>query len=76
MFNVSSVNFEELKLDLQIICKERELSEEDSLAALIKRLDAYAQRPDLPGRLEHYLSRRSYQKALAWINDPELPHQV
>ncbi|MEM8867058.1 MAG: hypothetical protein AAGC73_02210 [Verrucomicrobiota bacterium] len=46
------------------------------MLALIGRLDAYPKESKLPERSEHYLTKRSYIKALAWIDNPELPHEV
>lgn len=43
---------------------------------VLVNLDAAAKQPDLHERLEHYLSKRSYVKALEWIDNPDLPHQV
>lgn len=43
---------------------------------VLARLDAASKDPGLPERLEHYLSKRSYVKALEWLDNPDLPHQV
>lgn len=47
-------------------------------AEALATLDAFlaARRESLPGDLRHYLERRSYQKALAWLRSSgSLPHQ-
>jgi hypothetical protein len=51
------------------------LSDGETLADVLMRLDRQVASQALPGRLEHYLSKRSYQKALDWLNNPEAPHQ-
>jgi hypothetical protein len=65
---------EALKSDLKCITQARSLAEGDTLVAVLGRLDAFAKQTDLPNRLEHYLLQRSYVKALAWLDDPEMPH--
>ncbi|MDX2226666.1 MAG: hypothetical protein SFY92_06235 [Verrucomicrobiae bacterium] len=32
--------------------------------------------PQMPPQLAHYLDRRSYEKALAFLKNPSLPHQA
>jgi hypothetical protein len=64
-----------LRLDLEYITVTRPLPEGDSLVAVLARLDAYAQTPGLPDRLLHYLSKRSYAKALHWLDHPDTPHR-
>lgn len=64
----------QLKLDLEYITQARELPEGESLRTVLARLDAYAQAPDLHDRLEHYLTKRSYAKALIWLDNPDSPH--
>ena len=63
-----------LKLDLEYITQARDLPEEESLRAVLARLDACAQTPNLHDRLEHYLTKRSYAKALIWLDNPDSPH--
>lgn len=43
---------------------------------VLARLDGFAAQPDLPERLEHYVSKRSYVKALEWLDNPDTPHRV
>lgn len=38
-------------------------------------LDQLARDETLPGDLAHYLSRRSYVKALEWLDHPDMPHR-
>ena len=65
-----------LRLDLERITQKRPLEGGESLVDVLARLDQFAGNPSIPGRLEHYLSKRSYAKALAWLDDPEQPHQM
>ncbi len=65
-----------LRLDLERITQKRALKEGESLVDVLKRLDELARTSAIPDRLEHYLSKRSYEKALAWLDDPDQPHQI
>lgn len=66
----------QIRADLECIVGKRAINEDEVMTDVLGRLDAQAQTSDLPERLQHYLSKRSYIKALAWLDDPELPHQV
>ena len=63
-----------LKLDLEYITQARALPEGESFAQVLGRLDELAKEPNLPDRLKHYLSQRSYVKALVWLDHPDSPH--
>ena len=63
-----------LRLDLEYITQGRPLPEGVSLLQVLGRLDLQAKAPGLPDRLLHYLSQRSYAKALVWLDDPQSPH--
>jgi len=65
---------EQVRRDLEYLTKRRELPEGESFAAALKRLDELARSPELDARFAHFLSRRSYVKALAWLENPEIPH--
>ena len=65
---------DQLKLDLEYITQARDLPEGETLRTVLARLDACSQSPDLHDRLEHYLTKRSYAKALAWLDNPDSPH--
>lgn len=67
---------EPLKSDLERITGARAIDCEEKMSHVLTRLDAIAQRDETPERLRHYLSKRSYVKALAWLNDPSMPHQL
>ena len=70
------MDVELLRIDLERITLKRALAAGDSLVDVLSRLDEVARNPDIPDRLEHYLSKRSYEKALAWLDDPEQPHRM
>ena len=72
--SISTMDQDRLKLDLEYITLACELPEGESLGTVLARLDAYAKTPDLPDRLLHYLTKRSYAKALNWLENPDTPH--
>lgn len=65
-----------LRLDLERITQKRALADGESLVDVLKRLDEFTQISSIPDRLEHYLSKRSYAKALEWLDDPEQSHRM
>ncbi len=70
------MTMEQLKSDLECITGERAIEATETMAQVLARLDEMAKSLDAPERLQHYLSKRSYVKALAWIEDPSVPHHV
>ncbi len=64
-----------VKSDLEIVTQLVSVPEGDSMVMALRRLDAVAKESTLPAQLKHYLLQRSYVKALAWLDNPELPHQ-
>ena len=62
-----------LRMDLELVTQKRSLQVGDSLAEVLKRLDEL-ELEDFPERLQHYLSQRSYNKALIWLDNPDTPH--
>lgn len=69
------MQMDELRADLEIATQLVPAPEGDSLVEALRRLDTAAKGGSLPAQLQHYLERRSYVKALAWLDNPELPHQ-
>ena len=67
---------EQLKIDLECITGKRMNEADETIAQVLARLDVMAKSTDAPERLQHYLSKRSYVKALAWLEDPTTPHQA
>ncbi len=67
---------ERLRTDLEYIIQKRPLPETESMIQVLARLDEVAGEAGLPDRLVHYLSKRSYVKALEWLDNPETPHRA
>jgi len=70
------MTMEQLKSDLECITGKRTIESTETMAQVLARLDEMAKYVDAPERLKHYLSKRSYVKALAWIEDPSTPHHA
>ena len=70
------MTMEQLKSDLECITGKRTIESTETMARVLARLDEMAKSVDAPERLKHYLSKRSYVKALAWIEDPSTPHHA
>lgn len=66
----------ELRDHLMCVTGQKQLPGDRSLSEVLAWLDAFAQERELPERLSHYLTRRSYMKALEWLDDPDMPHRV
>ena len=71
-----AMTIEQLKSDLECITCKRTIESTETMAQVLARLDEMAKSVDAPERLKHYLSKRSYVKALAWIEDPSTPHHA
>ena len=71
-----AMTMEQLKSDLECITGKRTIEATETMAQVLARLDEMAKSVDAPERLKHYLSKRSYVKALAWIEDPSTPHHA
>ena len=71
-----TMTMEQLKSDLECIIGKRTIESTETMAQVLARLDEMAKSVDAPERLKHYLSKRSYVKALAWIEDPSTPHHA
>ena len=70
------MTIEQLKADLECITGKRKIEATETMVQVLARLDEVAKSIDAPERLQHYLSKRSYVKALAWIEDPSSPHHA
>ena len=71
-----AMTIEQLKADLECITGKGTIETTETMVQVLARLDEAAKSIDAPERLQHYLSKRSYVKALAWIEDPSSPHHV
>ena len=71
-----AMTMEQLKSDLECITGKRTVEPTETMAQVLARLDEMAKSVYAPERLKHYLSKRSYVKALAWIEDPSTPHHA
>ena len=71
-----AMTMEQLKSDLECITGKRTIESTETMAQVLARLDEMVKSVDAPERLKHYLSKRSYVKALAWIEDPSTPHHA
>lgn len=67
---------EKLRKNLLWVTGREKLPEGETMRDILGRLDGFASEENLPERLAHYLSRRSYVKALEWLDDPDMPHRV
>ncbi len=67
---------EQIRVDLEKVAQKQALSAEETMADVLGRLDSVAKQGGIPERLKHYLSQRSYLKALEWLDHPETPHYV
>lgn len=65
-----------LKTDLERVTGNKPLQAGETILDVMARLDAEAKSSRASERLRHYLERRSYVKALEFINDPSLPHRL
>ena len=70
------MTMEQLKSDLECITGKRTIKASETMAQVLARLDEMAKSIDAPERLQHYLNKRSYVKALIWIEDPSTPHHA
>jgi hypothetical protein len=70
------MDIEQLKRDLERVIRGGVLQSEEPLHSVLLRLDAFSSSPEASELLQHYLSQRSYVKALACLQDPSLPHRI
>jgi len=68
-------DLEAIRTDLQYVTGQRALPSNSTLGTILKRLDAYSEERELSPQFLHYLSRRSYVKALHWLDHPDSPHE-
>ena len=66
----------ELRENLMWVTGQKQLPGDRSFTEVLAWLDTFSHDREVPERLAHYLSRRSYVKALEWLEDPDTPHRV
>ena len=69
------MNIDNIRWDLECLVSKRPLAQNDSLVCLLQRLDVASKSPNLHEQLKHYLSKRSYVKAIEWLDNPDMPHR-
>lgn len=67
---------QQVKMDLELITAKKALPPGETLLQVMDRLDQVAKSAQTPDRLQHYLERRSYVKALEYLGDPSVPHRL
>jgi hypothetical protein len=67
---------ETIKADLEAIVAGKPVEQNGSIIQSMQRLDSISKSQKVPGQLRHYLERRSYVKALEFLNDPSTPHHI
>ncbi len=75
LFTLLIMDIDQLRNDLECVTRKRVLEAGQTLTDVLLRLENFAEESDLPNRLKHYLSQRSYLKALEWLDHPEMPHK-
>jgi hypothetical protein len=72
----SLMNADTLTLNLQSIVQPHALDKPVNVRDALAALDQFCREDsNMHPRLRHYLEKRSYAKALAWLDNPDLPHQ-
>ena len=66
----------ELRKNLLWVTGQETPPEGHTIKDVLVELDRFVKEGALPERLAHYLGRRSYVKALEWLDDPDRPHQL
>jgi hypothetical protein len=70
------MNMDALTHYLHSIVQPQALSEPVAIATALRALDLFCrENAEIHPRLRHYLEKRSYAKALAWLDNPDLPHE-
>lgn len=70
------MDHQQVRKDLECITQKRAMVADESMGVVLQRLDVVSREPDLPSQMQHYLSKRSYLKALDWLDNPEAPHVI
>ena len=70
------LDFESVRKDLEHVVGQSALPEGKTLTDFLQRLDEASKTEGIPAQMKHYLERRSYLKALAWLDNPEMKHTL
>ena len=65
-----------LRSDLAKLMQQIPYDVGETILDVLRRVDQLGADLKLDAKLQHYLERRSYQKALDWLADPQQPHQM
>ena len=55
---------------------QSDLPDGKTLPDVLQQLDAVSKSEGIPAQMKHYLQQRSYLKALAWLDDPDMKHTI
>lgn len=69
------MNHELLRTNLKIATGAQRPENGATIRETLALLDQFARDEAMPGDLAHYLSRRSYVKALDWLDQADMPHR-
>lgn len=67
---------DQIRRNLNLVTGREQPSGEITVREALSQLDTLVQEKSLPRDLAHYLSRRSYMKALEWLDNPDMPHEL
>lgn len=66
----------QLYRDLSKLTQQTPYESGETTLVVLQRVDQFAATAQCEAKLQHYLERRSYQKAFDWFADPQQPHQM
>ena len=66
----------QLHSDLSKLTQKIPCDSGESILMVLQRVDQLVAVSKFDAKLQHYLERRSYQKAFDWFADPQQPHQM
>lgn len=66
----------QLHSDLSKLTQQTPYASGETTLVVLQRVDQFAATAQCDAMLQHYLERRSYQKAFDWFADPQQPHQM
>lgn len=66
----------QLRSDLAKLTQQIPYDTGETILHVLQRVDQLSADFKFDAKLQHYLERRSYQKAVDWFADPQQPHQM